>query len=131
MAPRRQLQLPAGSVEVCLDAACHLIDAHQLYLNLLSPSHVGTRSNVTLASSYDDPEDQPVLMWTSDSLNYSKRHKVVITLIERNPELGWNHGNFLKGITLNHVTYTRVFLTSSERYVHLNYLRDNLHLLLL
>lgn len=127
MAPRSQLVLPPGGVELCFDSACELVDVHQLYLNLpsIASSQPKARSldaagtNTTTAAPFlYNSEDQPVLLWSTDGLDYRRRHYVQVSLIEPNPELHEDYERHLKGITFHHVTYTRVFHKNSDRSVH-------------
>lgn len=126
MAPRSQLELPPGGVELCFDSNCELIDVRQLYLNLPSTQiHSNTSSSSLNANSYTtalrappqlSAEDRPVLLWSAENLDYRRRHYVQISLIEPNPELYVDYERYLKGITFSHASYTRVFHKNSDRY---------------
>lgn len=113
MAPRSQLQFTPGSLEVCLDAACEFVDAHQLYLNIPRASSPLSLQVPNTSSGHfspsDDPVDQPVLLWAASGLNYKQTHRVVIRLIEKNPELDQRMGERRRGFALDLVTYTKVF----------------------
>lgn len=133
MAPRAQLELPPGGVELCFDSTCELIDVHQLYLNLppseslsslsaqpqsnASSLSLNTSSTPGILTTQQNLEDQPVLLWSAENLDYRRRHYVQISLIEPNPELYEDYERYLKGITFSHATYTRVFHKNSDRSV--------------
>jgi len=113
MAPRSQLQITPGSVKVCLDKTCELVDAHQPYFNIPRASSPLSLRVLNVSSNNpslpDDPMDQPVLFWAASGLNYRQTHHVVIGLIERNPAFEEGMGERQRGFTLDHVTYTKVF----------------------
>lgn len=106
---------------MCINAACELVDVHQLYLNPSRPlpswSLDAQQANAsTTDESHSDmvnvtntsPENEPILLWSCTDLDFRRRHDVVVTLVERNPALGSNRGDFRKAITLSHVSYTVV-----------------------
>lgn len=99
------MDFTAGSTKVCLDKDCELIDTHQLYLNIPA---ISTNSPLI-------KDDQPVLLWHRDGLDYRKRRSVSITLIEKQPALGEAHGIARKGIGLHHITYSRVTKGGRDR----------------
>ncbi|KAF9509737.1 hypothetical protein BS47DRAFT_1396583 [Hydnum rufescens UP504] len=114
-APRSQITYPHGAQQVCLDEMCHYIDAHQLYLNIphvtsssrIFPAQLSTSNNVSSASS-EALEDQPVLLWCAEGLDYTMRHRLVYKLVEPNPRYGPGDGGVRKGMTVAHIAYARV-----------------------
>lgn len=110
-APRSRLNLPPGSVEVCVDDICDAIDTHHLYLSVPIPrlSLASSNSNASVldASRTSTTENQPVLLWSTSGLDYKRTHHVAVKLIERNPVLGPHPGHGLKALTLDHISYTK------------------------
>lgn len=113
-APSR-MTLPPGGVKVCLDAACEHVDVFQLYLNppipyqrLSSLSDASNASQDVASLVAHDPHHSPVPIWSISGLDYHRSHRVSVTLIEPNPDLGESHGQRRRALTLDHVSYVHV-----------------------
>lgn len=116
MAPLRQPTVATpGAVELCIDGQCSQIDTYQLYLEAECRSGEFCRT-VTAANANTylrwvighSSISDPILMFSTQGLDYTKAHTIQITLIEENPELDREDRDNFRGITIDRVEYTQI-----------------------